>query len=176
MTFRLRSDGQKTVGGVPFVAKLGFSSGLLPTQKEVLEVFLFHLLPAQGRFQLSRTAVADIVACGLMEHWVVQNVYTITKSYIVKKILRLYEEFFALKNVSKQKQTPSWKQSKLQPFLDRIDSCMDISCKDKVALRKLESFYGVKMTEVEEKFLADQLGPRLMLCTTEVDRLTQQVN
>ena len=47
---------------------------------------------------------------------------------------------------------------------------MDISCKDKVALRKLESFYGVKMTEVEEKFLTDQLRPRLMLCTTEVDR------
>ena len=68
--------------------------------------------------------------------------------HIVRKILKLYEKYFALKNMSKQKQSPSWQQNKLQPFLDRIDSCMDISCKDKLALRKLESFYGVKMTEV----------------------------
>ena len=79
MAFRLRSDGQKIIGGVPFVAKLAFSSGLLPTQKEVLEVFLFHLLPAKGRFQLNRTVVAEIVASSLMEHWVFQNVYTIQK-------------------------------------------------------------------------------------------------
>ena len=79
MAFQLWSDGQKTIGEVPFVAKPAFSSGLLPTQKEVLEVFLFHLLPAQGRFQLSRTAVAEIVASGLMEHCAFQNAYTIQK-------------------------------------------------------------------------------------------------
>ena len=42
---------------------------------------LFHILPSPGRTQLSKADVAEIVAVGLMEHWVFQNVYTIQKVY-----------------------------------------------------------------------------------------------
>ena len=79
MSFRLRSSGQKTLSDVIFTAKLSFSPGLLPTQREVIEVMLFHLLPTPGRRQQTRVEVASIVAAGLMEHWTFQNVYTIQK-------------------------------------------------------------------------------------------------
>ena len=54
--------------------------------------------------------------------------------------------------------------------MEEIKTCLDISCKDQVALRRQEKHYGVRMTEEEHLFLADQLGPRKMLCTTEVDK------
>ena len=52
-----------------------------------------------------------------------------------------------------------------------IKECLDIYSKNEKALKKLEKVYGVKMTKVEDQFLEDQWGTRLMLCTTEVDRL-----
>ena len=188
--FWLRSSGQRTLGDVTFVAKPLFTPGLLPTEFEVLEVMLFHILPCPGRQQKSKAEVASVVAIGLMEHWIFQNIYTIQKvkinqkmylkgsmqfhfvlqRCIVKKILTLYNEFHNLINTPNQRRTSTWHEKILLPFVTKIQSCLDISCKDKVALRKQEKFHGVKMTENEEKFLNDQLGPRLMFCTTEVDR------
>ena len=170
MAYRLRSSGQKVLGEVTFSARMSFSPGLLPTKKEVLEVMIFHLLQSPGRCQMKKSEAAALVGSGLMEHWVFQNVYTVQRPYINKKILALYDQFTALKMTSKQKQTPTWQENKLQPFLTSIKECLDISCKNEKAVKKLEKVYGVKMTKVEEQFLEDQLGPRLMLCTTEVDR------
>ena len=59
---------------------------------------------------------------------------------------------------------------RFMPFVEEIKTCLDISCKDQAALRRQEKLFGVKMTEEEHQFLADQLGPRKMLCTTEVDK------
>ena len=132
--------------------------------------------------------MASIVAGGLVEHWVFQDVYTIQKVAlnslypvifivqvrVVKKIEDLYNDFFLLKNRHPSQQTPQWQANKLTPFLARLKTCLDISCKNVEALKKLEKFYGVKMTEQEHKFLEDQLGPRLMLCTTEVDRYSSK--
>ena len=60
--------------------------------------------------------------------------------------------------------------SSLGPFILKISGCLDIYCKDPDARKKLEKSFGVKMTEVEENFLTDQLGPRLMFCTIDVDK------
>lgn len=89
---------------------------------------------------------------------------------VIKKIKNLYDEYFHLKRVAKKKQTPAWQENTLEPFLVKIKACLDIFCRDALRLKRLEGFYGVKMTEEEKKFVADQLGPRLMLCTTEVCR------
>ena len=89
MSFRLRSSGQKSLGDVTFTAKLSFSPGLLPTQREVIEVMLFHLLPSPGRVQKTRLEAASVVAAGLMEHWIFQNVYTIQK-VILDLILNIH--------------------------------------------------------------------------------------
>ena len=52
----------------------------------------------------------------------------------------------------------------------KIQSCLDIFCKDQLALRKQEKLHSVKVTKEEHRFLEDQMGSRLMLCTTAVDR------
>ena len=186
MSFRLRSSGQKTLGDVTFVAKPHFSPGQLPSQREVIEVMLFHLLPGiPGRQPKSKDEAGNVVAGGLVEHWVFQNIYTIQKvgfsfqlfidfkflqRCVTKKIKDLYGDFTYYLNYPKKKQTENWVAKILQPFLMKIKTCLDIACKDPVALKKLEKFHGVKMTPEEHNFLEDQLGPRLMLCTTEVDR------
>ena len=89
---------------------------------------------------------------------------------MIKKIKAVYAEYTRLKGYPKKKQTPTWLENTLQPFLAEITACLDIFCRDIGRLRRLESYYGVKMTEEEQTFVTDQLGPRLMLCTTEVDR------
>ena len=60
MASRLRSFGQKTLGEATFNARLGFSRGLLPTCKEVLEVHIFHLTLVPGKKQLSRSEVSEV--------------------------------------------------------------------------------------------------------------------
>ena len=79
MTFRLRSSCQKTLEGVTFVAKPHFTPGLLPAKQEVIEVMIFHLQKSTGRSQLSKAEAAAVVAGGLMQHWINQNVYTIAR-------------------------------------------------------------------------------------------------
>ena len=86
------------------------------------------------------------------------------------KIRGLLEEFTKLTHTSQQRRTDKWKEQTLTPFLAKLSLCLDISCKDQVALGRQEKYFGVKMTEEEHQFLADQLGPRKMLCTTEVDK------
>ena len=44
-----------------------------------MEVMLFHLLPSPGRRQMSKVEAAAVVAGGLREHWIYQNIYTIKK-------------------------------------------------------------------------------------------------
>lgn len=56
------------------------------------------------------------------------------------------------------------------PFMKKIGCCLDISCKDLEALKKLEIQNGIKMSVNEHEFLKDQMGERKMICTTEVDR------
>ena len=42
----------------------------------------------------------------------------------------LYEEFIALSHTLQKKRTPAWISNKLQPFLNKIQGCLDIYCRD----------------------------------------------
>ena len=129
MATRLRSGGQKILGEVTFMGRSNFSPGLLPTMMEVIEVVLF-------RRQMSKEEAAAVVADWLREHWIFQNIYTIQKLRIKKKVMDLYEEFTALSCTCKTKRTEAWISNKLQPFLTRTQSALDIFCKDQLALKK----------------------------------------
>ena len=170
MALRLRSFGQKSLGDVTFNARLGFSPSLLPHCKEVLEVFIFNLLPMAGKKQLSRGEAAAVVAEGLIEHWIFQNVYTVRKYCVVNKLSKLYDEYISLTRIAQKQRTPVWKEKKLDPFLAKMSSCFDIYCKDPDARKNQEKLYGVKMSSVEYDYVQDQMGPRLMFCLTEVEK------
>ena len=81
MAFRLwlKTAGQKTLGDETFSAKMGFSLGVLPIAKEVSEVVIYHLLPQKGKASISKDEAINLVAGGLIQHWVFQNIYTIQK-------------------------------------------------------------------------------------------------
>ena len=167
---RLRSGNQRRLGDVIFVARSFFSPGLLPSVKEVLEVMLFHLLHRKGVQSMSTVDAASLVAMGLSDHWVRQNVYTINYRNIAPKIVKLYGEFMALVRTPMARRNDNWDTNKLNPFLMKARQCLNIACTDPIILRKQEKFYGVKMSEVERDFLEDQLTNREMFCTTDIDK------
>ena len=90
--------------------------------------------------------------------------------HVIKKITAVYGEYVRLQGYPEKKKTPKWQENTLEPFLVEIKGVLYIFCRDQKRLKRLENFYGVKMTEEEHAFVNDQLGPRLMLCTTEVCR------
>lgn len=86
------------------------------------------------------------------------------------KIRGMYDEFSRLISTQQERRTGKWLEDYLNPFLGKLKLCLDISCKDPVAIKRMEKNYKVKMSSLEHDFLADQLNERKMICTTEVDR------
>ena len=168
----LRSLTSKELAGVKYTEKFDFNNGLLPTEKDVLEMMLYHLSPIRaGRAQLSKDGAADMVADGLIDHWVWCNVYTLSRHAVRKNIIKLYDEFMYLVRTRPALRTEKWKLSKAQPFNEKVTKTLfDILVTDKARKKSLEVFYGVKMSEVEEQFVADQASERKMFCDTMVDR------
>ena len=88
---------------------------------------------------------------------------------MVFKLTALYTEFNNLCQTRKERRNEKWKEE-VGKFCSRVSTaCFNISCTDPVRIKHLESFYGVKMTQMEEDFLEDQLSERKMFCTTDVD-------
>ena len=53
----------------------------------------------------------------------------------------IYDEYAALVSTSKERRTEKWQEIKLGPFITKMKMCLDISCKDPEAIKKLEKFY-----------------------------------
>ena len=88
---------------------------------------------------------------------------------VVKKIAKLYEEFTKLSQTRQERRNEKWEQDQTS-FCSRVEStCFNIVTGDKERIKSLEKFHGVKMTQLEQDFLQDQLGERKMFCTTDVD-------
>ena len=94
------------------------------------------------------------------------------------KILKLMNEFNLnyLVRLREAYRSESWKMNKADPFNIRVSKTLfDIIVKDSHRRKRQETFYGVKITEVEEKFVLDQAAERKMFCDTMVDRKWQKM-
>ena len=92
-----------------------------------------------------------------------------SRKSVVVRLTALYTEFNNLCQTRKERRHEKWKQEVVK-FCSRVSTtCFNIACTDLVRIETLESFYGIKMTKMEEDFLADQLSKRKMFCTTDVD-------
>ena len=145
-----------------------FSPGLLPTGQEVIEMTNFVLRPkGKGSYQCTLEEALQFVAETLREHWLWVNVYP-------GRLAKLYQEYKALHRTKKARQTERWNKEKLEPFLEKVRKGFNIASKDTEYVKKLEKVYGVKMTEVELKYLEDQMeGERKMYCDGFVDKRWQ---
>ena len=141
-------------------------------EKDVLEIMVYHTSPVRaGKKQLTKEDAAMLVADGLIDHWVWCNVYTLSRNPVITKILKLYAEFTSLVQTRPNKKPEHWRVTKAHPFNSRVSSYLfNILVKDKIRRKKQEEFYGVKMTDVEEKFAVDQINERKMFCEEMVER------
>lgn len=165
-----RSKARKSLREVDYVELPEFSSGILATKKEVIQNMLYLLRPKRaGQAQRSKDDAANILAELLQEHWLFCNLYTISTKSIRKHILKLYEDFTNLVQTRKLRQNANY-QSKADLFNAEACKLFDIFCEDIVQRKKLERLHGVKMLELEWKFLDDQRNARQMLCDDFVDQ------
>ena len=170
----LRSTRTQTLGDEVFSGRDVFECGMLPTEKEVIEMMIWVMAPRDGKVAVSMATSARMVAGIMMQHWIWSNVYPKKLQNVQKQIEKLYLEFKKLKSTSKLKQTENWKKEKVGLFLERIKKGMDISTYDSKYLALLESEcgpYGIKMTEEDRIYKDDQVsGPRKMYCETFADK------
>ena len=154
----LRSSSQKTIADHVFPERAEFEAGLLPLQRQVIEVMIHHMMPrGKGNTQPSIQEAGARVASQLIEHWVHCTVYPVLQKNILKQIVNLYNEFYLIVKTKKDRRTEKWKKEKADPYVDRIsNNLFDISTQDKDFSMKQESFYGAKMSEIEWDFLEDQ--------------------
>ena len=169
----LRSLASKDIAGVQYVEKFSFALGLLPLERDVIELMVYHRNPARaGRTQISKEEAALSVAHGLVDHWIWCNVYTVHPNNVQNKVLKLYKEFMGLVQARGNRQTANWKVNKADPFNARVSKTLfNIMVMDKDRRKRQEDFYEVKMTETEENFVKDQNTDRKMFCDTMVDRM-----
>ncbi|XP_039344948.1 uncharacterized protein LOC120372169 isoform X2 [Mauremys reevesii] len=156
------SKAKKTLGNVDYVESSEFSQGILPTNKDVIQNMLYLLQPKRaGQAQRSKEDAAQLLAELLQEHWLFCNLHTIATENIKKNILKMYEEFTKLYQTRKQRQNQSFTE-KADIFNRSSEQLFDIFCTDTVIRNELEQYSGIKMTDVEWKFLENQRSERKM--------------
>ncbi|XP_057285058.1 uncharacterized protein LOC130609771 [Pezoporus wallicus] len=153
---------RKTLGTVEYVESSGFTQGILPTKKDVVQNMLYLLQPKRaGQAQRSKEDAAQLLAEHLQEHWLVCNLHTIATQNIKKLILKMYEEFTRLYQTRKQRQNQAFTE-KADRFNESSEKLFDVFCTDTQTRNKLEECSGIKMTSIEWKFLEDQRSERKM--------------
>ncbi|XP_050821617.1 uncharacterized protein LOC127057039 [Gopherus flavomarginatus] len=156
------SKAKKTLGNVDYIESSEFSQGILPTNKDVIQNMLYLLQPKRaGQAQRSKEDAAQLLAELLQEHWLFCNLHTIATENIKKNILKMYEEFTKLYQTRKQRQNQSFTE-KADTFNRSAEQLFDIFCTDTVIRNELEQYSGIKMTDVEWKFLENQRSERKM--------------
>ena len=164
----LRSSCEVKLGDVQFLGSLEFPPGMLPQEIHVLQAMI-GLLRDQKKGFTKQTA-ARRVSINLIDQWIHCNVYTKADQNVQNQIIKLYTEFEELKKTPYPRRTDKWKD-KVKVFHDRVStSLFDIFTPDARRLKRLELFYGVRMTEEEYEFLEDQRHHRKMICEDQVDR------
>ena len=154
----LRSTYSQHLDTEVFHGREEFDGGLLPTERNVIEMMIWAVASRTGRKQVSAKTAAKLVAEILHEHWVWSNVYPKKLGNIENQVESLYTEFKKLRETRPKKQTENWRTNRVLPFLERIKRGFDISTYDGNYLAKMVKLYGVKMEEEDKQYREDQVG------------------
>ncbi|KAK3926030.1 Chaperone protein DnaK [Frankliniella fusca] len=133
------------------------TSAKLPTSRDVLRTFFFHMRNTHEVRHGARTAVSMVYKV-----WQTMKVPCVQEIRAIEKVEKLYHEYRAL-----FKNTP--KNPNLKPgYVEKLDMLFDISKKDAVAylegqILNAKAPAEKKGWEEEKLFLLDQQGPRLFV-------------
>ena len=154
----LRSTYSQRLDTEAFQGREEFDGGLLPTERNVIEMMIWAVASRTGRKQVSAKAAAKLVAEILHDHWVWSNCYPKKQGNIQNQVENLYTEFKKLRETRPKHQTQNWRTNRVLPFLERIKRGFDISTYDVTYLSKMENLYGVKMEEEDKQYRDDQVA------------------
>ena len=134
---KLRSNSQRVLGDTTYIEKHEFSIGVLPTEKDMIELMQYHILPkGKGIEQISIEEAAKILADGVIDHWFFCNIYTINKRHVVRKLIKLYNEFIDLVRTREPRRNEIWLNTIVVPFNFKVKtSLFDIVCIDKSRIK-----------------------------------------
>ena len=166
-----RLKTQKVLHGTVYCESSGFSPGVLPTKKDIIQSMIYLLAKARaGTRQRTVQEAARLLAYVTMEHWEFCTAYTVKVQHIQKKVLKLYNTFKEYVQTRAAKQTSSW-ISKVDTFNKDVEELFDICVTDDGSRMKVEEKTGVPMGPDEFLFIQDQRTDRKMYCEDFVDRV-----
>ena len=165
-----RSKAKKTLENCDYYESTEFPQGILPTRKDIIQFMLYLLRPKRaGKVQRSKEDAAVMLAMLVQEHWLFCNLYTVTTVSIKKHILSLYNSFLTLMQTRKNRQNENFKKRACD-FNLNCNLLFDIFCEDAIQRKKLENVHGLKMSDLEWRFLNDQRNERKMYCEDYIDK------
>ena len=165
-----RSKAKKTFGKVDYHKGAEFPHGVIPTKKDIIQNMLYLLRPQRaGQAQRSKDDASHLLAELLQDHWIYCNIYTIQVKHIQEHILALYMEFISLCQTRKGRQNKRYFQN-VEDLNKQAEQMFDVFCRDEVVRKQFERLHGLKITDMEFKFLNDPRFDRKMFCEDFVDR------
>ena len=171
MAAEISSDGQtqlrrsmtkRTLNGTTYCEAYGFSPGILPTLKDVIQSMLYLLRPERaGKIRRTVNESCRLLAHSLIKHWEHCHVYTINIMPVQKKINHAYHSFQNNVNTRKPRQTKEWKV-KMDTYNQEADKLFDIFCSDEKRRTKLGEDHGFNMKKEDFEFYEDMKTLRQM--------------
>ena len=168
---KTRSKTQRTLIGTVYSESSGFSPGVLPTFKDIIQGMIYLVRPDRaGKHGRTVDEAARLLAYAVMEHWEYCDVYTIQIKHVHKKVKKVYDTFKLNVNTRASKQTEKWKIN-MEKYNQDMEKLFDIFCSDENARLKREEKTEVPMGPDEWMFLEDMRTERKMYCEDFVDNV-----
>ena len=168
---KTRSKTQRNINGTIYIESSGFSPGVLPSQREIVESMLYLLRPDRaGKLGRTVAEASRLLAYAVIDHWEYCTIYTKKIQNVQNQIMKTYETFKTNVNTRTERRTDSWK-AKMDIYNKEMEKLLDIFCTDEVARLKREEQTMVPMGPDELLFLEDMRTTRTMYCEDFVDNV-----
>lgn len=168
---KTRSKTQKTINGTVYSESCGFSPGVLPASRDIVQGMIYLLRPDRaGKHARTVEDAARLLAYAVIEHWEYCSIYTIIIKHVHNKIKKIYEVFKQNANTRVDRRTEKWKVN-MDKYNQDMEKLFDIFCKDEDARLKREEDTEVPMGPDEWIYLEDMRNERKMYCEDFVDNV-----
>lgn len=127
----------------------------LQSGQHIIGRMLFLLAVKPEKKTISKTEASMQVAREIIKDWIAKNVYPLSEKNVSKKIERDYAHLHVLLKQYRNKnykKTTTWVRKVHDFNRGMTANAYDIRTKDKFYQKKMETIYGVKMTDEDEKF------------------------
>ena len=141
-----------------------FNREKLPTLGEVIGLVRYE----SEHKKYSHNEAIRRAAEYLYEHWISQNVYSVSKPSIVKRLKKKFDLFKKLKFTTPNKRGKKWSDES-DEFKTSVNKLFDIFCENPEQRTQLEHTYGIPMLDEDYKYLNSMRTDRKAKCEKRKD-------